>query len=316
VLTAGAGPAVAVALLATSSYQGGLILEKRALNQLPAIDARHAVTLLRTVLSSPAWLAGFAFMLCGLALQVAALTRAPVTVVQPVLACGVVILLVASRLVLGERLGRTELACVLVMAISIVMIALSAAGPAGRAGYHVNGLSMALVAAPSCTLGLLLGAVSLRQVIGRHRAPAIGVSFGLATGLLYGVSTLAAKALSAAVISHHIGMALLVAAVASPYPYMVLGCSGAAMLLFQTALQRCRVSIVGPVSNITGSAYFMIAGTWLFGERLPADPGRLALRLTGIAVAGVVVVVLSRRSPAEAAVARAEGGTAQAARAV
>ena len=38
-----------------------------------------------------------------------------------------------------------------------------------------------------------------------------------------------------------------------------------------------------------------MAGTWLFGERLPADPAKLGLRLAGIALAAVVVVVLSRR---------------------
>jgi hypothetical protein len=71
------------------------------------------------------------------------------------------------------------------------------------------------------------------------------------------------------------------------------------MLIFQTGLQRCRVSIVGPVSNITGSVFFIVAGTWLFGERLPADPVRVALRLAGILLAGLVVVILSRRPPRE-----------------
>src|SRR5258708_32199303 len=67
------------------------------------------------------------------------------------------------------------------------------------------------------------------------------------------------------------------------------------MLIFQTGLQRCRASIVGPVSNITGSVYFIVIGTWLFGERLPADPAKLALRLGGIILAAAVVVLLSRR---------------------
>src|SRR5258708_31134199 len=67
------------------------------------------------------------------------------------------------------------------------------------------------------------------------------------------------------------------------------------MLIFQTGLQRCRASIVGPVSNITGSVYFIVIGTWLFGERLPADPAKLALRLGGIILASAVVVLLSRR---------------------
>jgi multidrug transporter EmrE-like cation transporter len=92
---------------------------------------------------------------------------------------------------------------------------------------------------------------------------------------------------------------LLLAIAASPYPYVMIACSALGMLIFQTGLQRCRVSIVGPVSNITGSVFFIVAGTWLFGERLPTDPVRLALRLAGILLAGLVVVILSRRPPQE-----------------
>ena len=65
------------------------------------------------------------------------------------------------------------------------------------------------------------------------------------------------------------------------------------MLLFQAALQAGRASIVVPVSNVTGSVYFMIAGTWLFHEHLPASPGKLGLRLAGIALAVLVLVALS-----------------------
>lgn len=312
-MTAGPGPAIAVALLATTAYSFGLIAEKRALRRMPAIDARHGIALVRIVASAPGWLAGFALMLTGFGLQAVALTLAPVSVVQPVLSSGVVILLVASRLVLRERLGRTELACVLAMAASIVVIALSAVGSAGRVGHHASGIWIAAVAVPACLLALGLGARSLRQAsAGRHRTPAIGVSYGLAAGLLYGVATLAIKALSGTLVHHGAGLAVLVALAGSPYPYVAVGCSAAGLLIFQTGLQRCRVSIVGPVSTITGSIFFVVAGTWLFGERLPADPAKLALRLIGILVAGAVVVVLSRQ-PATADVASlAEVSTAPA----
>ncbi len=293
----GPGLAVAVALFATTAYHLGLILEKRALAQLPAIDARHALRLLRVLLTAPAWLAGFGLMLCGFGLQVVALTLAPVSVVQPVLGSGVVILLAGSRIVLRERLGRVELACVLAMVAAIIMIALSAVGPAGHVGERASGPLLAAVAVPACLAALALGARALRsEPSGRHRLPAIGVSYALASGLLYGVATLAIKALSGT-LAHHLvlGAGLLLAVAGSPYPYVTVACSAVGMLIFQTGLQRCRVSIVGPVSNITGTVFFIVAGTWLFGERLPADPVKLSLRLTGIVVAAVVVVVLSRR---------------------
>ena len=293
---AGAGFAVAVALLATTAYHLGLILEKRALATLPAIDARHTVRLLRTLLTSPAWLAGFALMLCGFGLQVVALSRAPVSVVQPVLGSGVVILLVLSRIVLRETLGRLELVCVLAMAAAIVLIALSAVGASGQVGHQASGPALTVVAAVAVIAAVALGARALRPgQAGRHRMPAVGVSYAVSSGLLYGVATLGLKALSGVLAeSGGGGSHLLVAIAGSPYPYLTFGCSAVGMLIFQTGLQRCRVSIVGPVSNITGSVFFIVAGTWLFGERLPANPATLTLRLAGIAIAGIVVVLLSR----------------------
>lgn len=300
---AGAGIGIAVAAIATTSYNVGLIFEKRALGNLPAIDARHAFVLARTVLLSPVWLFGFALMLCGFGLQVVALTLAPVSVVQPVLGSGVVILVLLSRVVLRERLGRLELGCVLCVAVAIAAIALSATGSDGRVGHEASGWLIAIVATPTCAVALLLGARSLRPAAhgGKHRVPAVGVSYGLAAGLLYGVATLAIKALSGAIYQHgHHVVALLIAILSSPYPYLTVASSAVALLIFQTGLQRCRVSIVGPVSNITGSIFFMIAGTWLFREKLPTDPVDLLLRLGGIVVAGAAVVILSRQPTNEA----------------
>jgi hypothetical protein len=83
---------------------------------------------------------------------------------------------------------------------------------------------------------------------------------------------------------------------ASPYLYLLGGCSATAMLLYQAALQACRASILIPVSNVVSNGYFLIAGTWLFHEQLPTSPVKLALRLAGIVSATLVVVVLSRQA--------------------
>jgi multidrug transporter EmrE-like cation transporter len=183
------------------------------------------------------------------------------------------------------------------MAAAIVMIALSAVGLPGKVGHEASGLLLAAVAVPAGLVAVWLGASALRPGPGgRHRLPSIGVSYAVASGLLYGVATLAIKAMSGMIAQHaKLDAGLVLAVAASPFPYVTIGCSALGMLIFQTGLQRCRVSIVGPVSNITGSVFFLVLGTWLFGERLPADPAKLALRLAGIVLAAVVVVALSRR---------------------
>jgi len=286
---------LALALLATTSYNCGLIVEKQALGRLPAISGRRVVSLALMLGSSPRWLAGFALMVCGLAFQVLALTLAPVTLVQPIIASGVAVVLVLSRLVLREHLGRGEYACVAVMALSVILLALSVGSAPAEVGHHVSGTWVAAVAIPSVLLGLVAAVPALQAHSRRHGPPVTGVSYGIATGLLYGVAALAIKALSGVLLHRHGVAAILIAVVSSPYLYVMAACSAVGLLLFQTALQRCRISIVAPVSNVLGSIYFIVVATWLFHERLPSDPALLALRLVGILIAGCVVVLLSRQ---------------------
>jgi drug/metabolite transporter (DMT)-like permease len=284
---------ILLALVATTAYNVGLIQEKRALGQMAALDIRRVLRVIVSLLASRAWLTGFALMLIGLACQTIALTFEPVSVVQPVLASGVVLVLVLSRLVLRERLHGGETWCVAVIAVSVVLLAMSATG--AKDSHHASPGWVAAVMIPSAVVGLVFAAGSLR---GRRRGTTgAGVWAGVGTGLLYGVAALAIKALSGILVGHQTLAGIAIGVVSSPYLYVLGGSLAVAMLLFQGALQSGRASIVVPVSNVTGSVYFIIAGTWLFHEHLPASPGKLVLRLAGIALAVLVLVALGRQAP-------------------
>ena len=291
---------ISLALLATTAYNVGLVLEKRALGQMPVLDMRRPPRVLVSLLTSRAWLAGFALMLAGLGCQTVVLTFEPVSIVQPVLASGVAVVLVLSRLVLRERLGGAETWGVAAIAFSVVLLALSATGTSTEAGHLANPAWMAAVMIPSVAAGVLVAGSSLRSRSRKHGVPVRGVAYGIGTGLLYGVAALAIKALSGILVSHHTAVSIVTGVISSPYLYVLAACLVVAMLLFQAALQSCRASIVIPVSGVASSAYFMVAGTWLFHEHLPASPVRLGLRLAGIALAALILIMLSRRAPAEA----------------
>jgi drug/metabolite transporter (DMT)-like permease len=287
---------ILLALLATTAYNVGLIVEKRALGQMPPLDIHRVPRVVLSLLTSRVWLAGFALMLTGLACQTVVLTFEPVSVVQPVLASGVALVLVLSRLVLRERLRGGETWCVAGIAVSVVLLALSATGT--QQSHHASPAAMTAVMIPSIAVGVLVAAGSLRA---RGRGNGVsGVWAGLGTGLLYGVAALAIKALSGILVSHQTAAGIAIGVVSSPYLYVLAGCLVVAMLFFQAALQACPASIVIPVSGVTGSAYFIVAGTWLFHEQLPASPGKLGLRLAGIALAVLVMIALSRQVAADA----------------
>jgi drug/metabolite transporter (DMT)-like permease len=291
---------IPLALLATTAYNVGLVLEKRALGQMPALDLRRPARVLAGLLTSRPWLAGFALMLAGLGCQTVVLTFEPVSIVQPVLASGVALVLVLSRLVLRERLGGAETWGVAAIAFSVVLLALSETGTSTEAGHRASPAWMAAVMVPSVAVGVLVAGSSLRSRTRKHGVPARGIGYGIGTGLLYGVAALAIKALSGILVSHHTVASIVTGVISSPYLYILGGCLVVAMLLFQAALQACRASIVIPVSGVASSAYFMVAGTWLFHEHLPASPVRLGLRLAGIALAALILIMLSRRAPDEA----------------
>src|ERR1700761_8026629 len=266
---------IAIALVATTIYNVGFVLEKRALTYLPAIDAHRIWSLLRTLFTAPGWLAGFAFILVGMVLQLVVLSLEPLTVAQPLQASGVVVTILLSRLVLRERLGRLgaggraglrpsgvvvtillsrlvlrerlgrlELTCIAVLVASVVLLSLSS-GHGSDAGTHADGLSVALAPLPGGLLGLViyLSAQRAARARHRHRRGVSGVSYGLCAGLMYGVAGLALKALSAGLFSGHRTGSLLTAAAPSPYLFVALACIGAGLVLFPNALQRSPASI-------------------------------------------------------------------------
>src|SRR3954468_20640020 len=72
------------------------------------------------------WLAGTAIAASGWPLHLAALALAPLSVVQPALAVGLLLLLVLGDRMLGERVGRLEVSAVLAIVLGVAGLAWAA----------------------------------------------------------------------------------------------------------------------------------------------------------------------------------------------
>jgi drug/metabolite transporter (DMT)-like permease len=281
---------IAVALVATVVYNAGFVLEKRALSELPPISVRRLGRLFQVLCTSPRWLLGFAVLGVGLCLQIVALALIPITVAQPIQISGIALLVVFSAVFLGERVSRREWAGLGVLALSLVLLYLSLEPGRDKVGTSASGWVMAGLALVAVALGLLAFLFATRG--SRRRAG--GALYGAAAGLMYGVAGLQAKGMGGFFAEHlnEKTSGFILDALTSPYPYLLVGTCAAGLVLFQTGLQRGRASIVVPVSNVVGSVYLIMTGTIAFGEPLPQDPVRLALRIAGFVVATVIVVLL------------------------
>jgi len=273
-------------------YNSGFVLEKQALRGIEAISATRPLRLVGRLVGSPRWVGGFSLLLVGLALQVAALSLAPISVVQPIFAAGLLLLLTLSHVTLGERLRRGDL-----VAIGLVIVAVACLGASlGRggdvAGWHQDSGGLALLTLP--TLGFAAGCFVAANI----RPRLATVLYGLAAGAAYGVASVATKAV-AAVIEREGLRHGLPHVVASPALYLLGITSAGGLVLFQVGLQRSPASVLVPVSNVTSSTYAIAVGSALFGERLPAAGWQAALRVAGLVgvMAGVAILAARQSLP-------------------
>ncbi|MGW8376299.1 DMT family transporter [Streptomyces sp. ODS28] len=299
---------VAAALLANVLFSAGFVIEKRALSGLPPLSAGRPWQLVLHLLRSPLWILGAASLLLGFAAQLAVYRTLPLVAAQGLFVTGLVMLLLLSALFLGERSGGRERQGMAAIVVALVMIVFSLR----EGSEHISRLAPAplllLICLPSLALALSLFRSAERRSRRRHRLPTAGVPYGVAVGFLYGVSSLAIKG-AAGLIDPHDVAGTLRALFTSPYPYILLFTGSTGLVLSQTALQRCRASLIVPVCTTVNFLFAVVSGTLAFAEPLPDEPLRLALRLGGAALAIAVLLSLPRHEPAPAPAPTPETGS-------
>src|SRR5947208_14049483 len=125
--------ALLLALASTTLTNVAYLREHDAAAALPALSLRRPLRSVEALLTDRSWLFGFALESGGFALYVAALALAPLTLVQSVSAGGIGILAFVSARMRRQRLGRHELAGVLVPLLGLLALAVPLAGRSGAA---------------------------------------------------------------------------------------------------------------------------------------------------------------------------------------
>ncbi|MFE6359596.1 hypothetical protein ACFVP3_06250 [Streptomyces sp. NPDC057806] len=284
---------MAAALLANVLYSTGFVLEKRALAALPEVTIRQPARLLRLVLGSPLWIGGSLALAAGFAAQLAVYRTLPIAAAQGLFVSGLVLLVLLSARLLGEETSGRERYALAAILAALLMVVLSLREGSETVSQDAPYPLILLVCVPSLAAGVWLYSSAERRARHRHRLPTTGVEYGVAVGLLYGVSSLAIKGVSSRLTDDGLGGAL-VGLLRSPYPYLLLFTGAFGLVMSQAALQRCRASLIVPVCTTVTCLYTAVLGTLSFGEALPEDPVRLALRLAGIALAVAVLLSMPR----------------------
>jgi drug/metabolite transporter (DMT)-like permease len=234
---------------------------------------------LRQLVRRPAWLAGQGANVAGIVLQVFALALAPVSIVQPLLAGGLVVAL-GIRSVKDRRwpVGRDLLGAT--MAAGGLAVFLAAAHPADVTRDRVPG-NLAVLGAALVALALV--ALARRAREGRRGALGAGLAAGVAMGI-------AAVLISAALTTF--GSEGLEDALTGPAVWGAVVVGIGAQLACQQAFSRGSLAWSLPVLTVADPLAAVPAARWLLGEQL--EPGHAWVWGTAAVVAAVGVVLLAR----------------------
>ncbi|WP_329124867.1 hypothetical protein [Streptomyces sp. NBC_01353] len=287
---------VCAALLANLLYSVGFVLEKRALGSLPALSAGRPLRVVGVLLTSPLWIAGSLALAAGFVAQLIVYRALPIAAAQGIFVSGLVLLLLLSSAVLGEQPSGRERHALGAVLVALLMVVASVREDDDVVSAGAPWALVLVVCVPTLATGLLLYGQVERRARRRHRVPTSGIGYGVAVGLLYGVSSLAIKGASGRLTAESAGAAAR-ALFGSPYPYLLLFTAAAGLVMSQAALQRCRASLIVPVCTTVTCLFTAVVGTLTFGERLPDDPLLLTLRIAGTALALSVLLIMPRHDP-------------------
>jgi multidrug transporter EmrE-like cation transporter len=269
----------------------GFLYKHRGAVASPPVELGRPVRSSLALLRSRWYLLGLAIATASWGLHVAALSLAPISLVQSVIAGGLVLLTVTADRLFGQRVTRREWIGVALAALGLAFLA-ATLGDAGRSA-HSDYDSARLVA---WVAGLAAIATAVAAVGGRGvRA---GALLGISAGVFWAASDTSIKALSGQLGDSAASILL------SPLAAVVALASFAGLVVSARSLQIGRAVPVIAVTSVAANVFTIAAGPVVFGEPLPDTSLGVVIRL----VAFGLVVSAAALTPAPTRAADLEAG--------
>jgi uncharacterized membrane protein len=287
------------ALLCAVGSNAAFFLKHRGACSAPAVDIRRPIKTAAALWSSKWFAIGMGVGGLAWLMHVVALSLAPMSLVQAVLAGGVAMIAVMADRFFGFTVGRRQWWGLGLTAAGLVLLAVTM--PA-QSGAHASYSLAPMIGFEAALLGI--GAL---LIVGPHaagaRAEHHGLALAIASGVLFGVCNVSVKALSG-LVSHHGLLAVL-----SPWTVVALCASAAAFYASARSLQDGEAVTVIALTGTAMSVSCIAGGILVFDDPVPHDPVGIALQ----AIAFLLVIGASALTPAPRAALSGAGASPAAA---
>jgi drug/metabolite transporter (DMT)-like permease len=261
------------ALAASGLFSVGLVLQATESRQ---VDSRYSLhlALIRRLLSRPRWVQGTLLTFLGYPFHVLALLLAPLTVVQPALAAGLLLLLVIGASATGQSVRARDVTGVVAIVVGIAVMTLAAPERA-----QVETQTEPLLLALAVLAAVTLIPYAVERVKGEC-TPGLTTMATFAAGTAYAFSGITSKLVSDDLADDRVASAFGWLAATT-----VIG--GLGFLSQVTALQRRSATQVGPVVYVIPVLVPVLLAPFLTGEDWGQTPLGGAVLVASLLVVSV-----------------------------
>ncbi len=277
-----------LALLTALGSVAGFLYKFRGAREAPSVELRHPWHSTVELFKSPLYSLGIAIALVSWGFHVGALALAPISLVQSVIAGGLVLLTVVADKLFGIEVTRREWVGVGLTAAGLAFLAATLEGDAGGAHSRYDPATLAVFLAAAGAVGLALALAPGRPSLLAPRRPAL---LAVSAGLLWATSDTSIKALSS-----HL-QALGLGVLWHPLALVILVASLVGLLISARSLQLGdavpMIALTSAAANLTTIA----SGPLVFGEPMPASRLGVVVRVLAF---GFVIVAAALTPPPHA----------------
>ncbi|HWK27233.1 MAG TPA: hypothetical protein VNS09_11755 [Solirubrobacter sp.] len=245
----------------------GFFLKHKGAVQAPPVQWRRPLHSTIALFREPVYTLGCVVATTSWGFHVLALGLAPISVVQSVIAGGLVLVTVVADRVFGHSVTRREWIGVALTAAGLAFLAATLEGTTDSAHADYDALVLYTAVGGATVAGFVLAGRA-------HSGPALAVS----AGLFWAGSDITIKALSGK--ASDLGLAVAV----HPFALVIVVLSLVGLLVSARSLQIGPVVPVIALTSATANVITIAAGPLVFQEPLPDDPLALAVRLAAFAL--------------------------------
>ncbi|MDX6658642.1 MAG: hypothetical protein QOH62_3435 [Solirubrobacteraceae bacterium] len=260
----------------------GFLYKQRGAASIPPIQWRRPLAATKALFSNRWFVLGIVVAMGSWGFHVAALALAPISLVQSVIAGGLVLLTVMAERLFGLEVTRREWIGVGLCAAGLAFLAATVGDAAHDKHSDYTGSTLASYDA------VLVGASLLVMLLAHRRGDATGLALAVAAGLQWGASDVTIKALSGHLGADGIGVLV------NPLAAVILVLSLVGMVVSARSLQIGDAVPVIATTSAAANLTTIASGLVVFGEPLPPD----ALGVTARLAAFALVVVAAFLTPA------------------